>query len=115
MKPGQNRMPEIARVEQSAKVLRRTGTPHGMAVSITLDAMAARARGDTEKAAQHLRKALGQLESLESHLIIAAVRMRLGQAVGGDEGRDHIEQADAWFKDQHVVAPAAFCQAIVPW
>jgi hypothetical protein len=44
----------------------------------------------------------------------AAARRRLGELLGGDEGRDHLEATDAFFMDELVRSPERLTGLLAP-
>jgi hypothetical protein len=71
--------------------------------------------GDRERAIALTREAIAALERFETHLMAQAARRQLGRLVGGDEGREMIKQADAWFGARGVRDPARMAGMLVPW
>ena len=47
-------------------------------------------------------------------LYAAAAPRRIGEVIGGDEGRQAIEEADAWMRTQQIRNPAKMSQMLVP-
>ena len=74
----------------------------------------AHAEGDLDRSIAELRRALARLESEETFLYANATRRRLGQALGGDEGRQLIGAADAWMTKQGVKNPARMAAMLLP-
>jgi hypothetical protein len=67
-----------------------------------LDAALAVQRGATERGVALLRRALGAFERAETRMFVAAARRRLGEMVGGDEGRQLISRGDEVMSEQGV-------------
>jgi hypothetical protein len=61
-----------------------------------------------------MRVAAEQLDAIEMRLYAAAARRRLGQLLGGDEGRGMIVQADVWMTGQGIKNPARMTAMLVP-
>jgi hypothetical protein len=61
-----------------------------------------------------LRDAIAGFEELEMALYAAAARRRLGEVVGGDEGRSLVQSADAWMKSESVGDPARMTAVLAP-
>ena len=72
-------------------------------------------RGDRSNAVELLTPAVDDFESLEMRLHAAAARRRLGQLVGGDEGRTLVAQADSWMTGQGIRNPTRMAAMIAPW
>jgi len=61
--------------------------------------------GDRDSAIQHLRAAEAGFRSTGALLFHAVSQRRLGELLGGTEGRDLIDEADAWFASEGIVNP----------
>jgi hypothetical protein len=59
-------------------------------------------RGPREGAIELLRRALAAFERAEMHMYAAACQRRLGELVGGDEGRALLARGDAFMQGQEV-------------
>jgi hypothetical protein len=70
--------------------------------------------GDPVKSIALTRDAIAGLEQADMALYAAAARRRLGQLIGGDEGRELIAQADEWLGRQQVRNPAAITRVMAP-
>ncbi len=111
---GGDRQRFAAEARTFARKLARDPVPVGRSLAIVLEAGASRVAGDVERAVQELRRALGALEKQETMLHATAARRRLGEAVGGDEGRAMIARADEWFAREGVKNPARTVAMLVP-
>jgi eukaryotic-like serine/threonine-protein kinase len=60
------------------------------------------------------REALKGLEEADTNLYAAAARRRLGELLGGDEGRELITKADEWMSRQQIRNPPAFTRLMAP-
>ena len=69
---------------------------------------------DGTAATTHLREALAVLHKADMQLHEAAARWRLGQALGGEEGLNMIDQAEIWMKQQTICNPARMSALLVP-
>lgn len=58
--------------------------------------------GDDSAAIELLRLAIQDFEVADMLLYVASARRRLGQLLGGDEGRRHIDESDAWMAKQQI-------------
>ena len=47
-------------------------------------------------------------------LYAAAARRRLGEMLGGDEGRALVETADAWMRSETIVNPERMTEVFAP-
>ncbi len=75
-------------------------------LSLPIRAGVAAARGDRSRAATLFAEAVTQLEAVDMNLYAAASRRRLGEILGGDEGRAQVEKADSWMRQQGIQNPA---------
>jgi hypothetical protein len=75
---------------------------------------AAACRGDGDRARALLVESLAALEQAELAMEAAAVRRRLGQLTGGDEGRALVEAADAAMEAQGIRRPARMAAMLLP-
>jgi eukaryotic-like serine/threonine-protein kinase len=71
-------------------------------------------RGRPERAITELTAARAGLGAADMAAYAAAATRRLGQLLGGDEGRALVEQADAFWADQQVVDPARVTAILAP-
>lgn len=70
--------------------------------------------GDQAGGARLLAQGVEHLDREELKLYAAAARFRLGQLAGGDEGRDHVDQARRFFDEQQVADPDRMLAMLVP-
>jgi serine/threonine protein kinase len=106
--------PLLHAVERDARLLRRERIAWAEALAQLVRAGVALGRRDAEGARQLLEDAVGRLEAAGLHLHAAAARRRLGEQVGGREGRRLVEQADAWMKGQNVRRPDRITALLAP-
>jgi hypothetical protein len=71
-------------------------------------------RGDSGRAERLLASAAERFESADMGLFAASARRHLGQLRGGDEGRELIEQADAWMRTQSIVNQSRLASCLAP-
>jgi hypothetical protein len=69
-------------------------------------------RGRTKDCAEALRRAIAGLDAWEMGLFAGVARRRLGQVIGGDEGRALVAQSDAMMEAQGVVRPDRLTRAL---
>jgi eukaryotic-like serine/threonine-protein kinase len=103
--------------ERDAKRLQREGVAWSKALAYPILAGVALARGNKTKAASLFAQAVQELEAVDMNLYAAASRRRLGEILGGDEGRAHVETADSWMSQQGIQHPARMADvfaAVVP-
>ncbi|NUQ65305.1 MAG: hypothetical protein HUU20_22795, partial [Pirellulales bacterium] len=69
---------------------------------------------DEKTAVGYLRQAIPQFESAEMALFAAVARRRLGELLGGEEGRDLVRQADDWMEGEGIRVPWRFAAMLAP-
>ena len=103
-----------AAAERDARRLDREGMAWSKALAYPIRAGVAAARGDTSRAASLFAEAVTQLEAVDMNLYAAASRRRLGEILGGDEGRAQMERADSWMRQQGIQNPARMADVFAP-
>ena len=106
--------PLLRSAARDARRLRREGMDWSRALACPILAGIAAARGDTATAAALLADAVTRLEAVDMDLYAAAARRRLGEILGGDEGRAHVEKADSWMRQQTIRDPARMADVFAP-
>ncbi len=106
--------PALRSAERDARRLDREGMPWSRALSLPIRAGVAAARGDKSRAATLFALAVKQLEAVDMNLYAAASRRRLGEILGGDQGRAQVEQADSWMNQQDIRNPARMADVFAP-
>jgi len=71
-------------------------------------------QGDTSLVAGLLSEAVDGFDRADTDLYAAATRRRLGEALGGDRGRQLIAEADAWMRNQKIKNTAAITRMLAP-
>ena len=64
-------------------------------------------RGDHARVPSQLAEAVRLFDAVEMRLCSAAVRRRLGELIGGDDGEDEVDRADRWMKQEKIQNPRA--------
>jgi hypothetical protein len=72
------------------------------------------ARGRPEESLRHLDEAMRGFDAADMALYAACARRRKGQLLGGDEGRNLIEAADATMNEQGIQRPARWAALYAP-
>jgi serine/threonine protein kinase/tetratricopeptide (TPR) repeat protein len=112
------RDPQAARLlrlaERDAGRLGREKMAWADAHAQAIRAMAASARGDLDSARTRLADAARRYDEVDMGLYAATARRRLGQLVGGDEGRGLVAQADSWMLAHGVKNPTSFTNMYMP-
>jgi hypothetical protein len=99
---------------RDARRLEREGMAWSRALACPIRAGVAAARGDRSRAATLFDEAVRALEAVDMNLYAAASRRRLGEILGGDEGRAHIERSAAWMREQKIQNPARMTDVFAP-
>ncbi len=71
-------------------------------------------RGDDSRATTLLSQAIDGFDKVDMRLRAMAARRRLGQTLGGDRGRELIDAADAWMRNQEIKNPALMTRMLAP-
>ena len=93
-----------------AGFLEREGTTYARAWAWLLLAASAQ----PERAQRLLRDAIRACEECDMRLLAAAARRRLGEVMGGRDGRALVEQADAWMREQGIRNPNRMTAVLAP-
>ena len=88
--------------EADARKLERKNLCWAKAHAQFLRAGVAAGRGDLSRAVALLAAASLGFDATDMHLHAAVTRRRLGQLLGGDEGRDLVQKANSWMTDQTI-------------
>jgi serine/threonine protein kinase len=70
--------------------------------------------GDDAAKVTKLRSAVSGFTAAGMRLHAASAERRLGEAIGGEEGRGHVAAADAWFAAKGVKSPERLVAAVAP-
>jgi serine/threonine protein kinase len=110
----QNPKPLLRTAESDARSLANQRSPWPSALAWIIRAGVAGAQGDKEAARRYLIGAAERFEALDMGLWARAARRRLGELIGGEDGRDLVAEADAWMNDQTIRNPARMTAMLVP-
>jgi hypothetical protein len=105
--------PLLKAAERDARRLQREGMAWSRALACPILAGMAATRGDRSGAAILFAEAVTQLEGVDMNLY-AASRRRLGEILGGEEGRAEVERADSWMRQQGIQNPARMADVFAP-
>jgi hypothetical protein len=97
--------PLLRAAERDARRLEREGMPWSSALACPIKAGVAASRGDRSRARALFAQAVTELEAVDMNLYAASARRRLGELLGGDEGRAQIDRADSWMREQTIQDP----------
>jgi tetratricopeptide (TPR) repeat protein len=100
--------------ERDARRLDREKIAWADAHAEAIRAMVAAARGDLVSARTRLADAARRYDEVDMGLYAASVRRRLGELLGGDEGRSLVAQADSWMLGHGVKNPAKITNMYMP-
>jgi len=106
--------PLLRLAEKSARRLDHQQLAWTGALAQLIKAGAAAVRGDAGRAGQLLADAAQRFETEDMGLFASSARRQLGQLRGGDEGRELIDQADAWMRAQSIRNPSRMASCLAP-
>ena len=106
--------PLLRAAERDARRLEREKCPWSDALARLIRAGVASAHRDATGSAALLAGAAAAFDALDMALHAAAARRRLGQLMGGDDGRAMVAQADAWMTAQMIKNPPRMTAMLVP-
>ncbi len=108
-----NPKPMLRQAEGDARELERGRSAWPQELARLIRAGCAAQRGDRSAAIDLLEKAAAGLQAIDSVMMAAATRWRLGEFLGGDRGRDLMEDAENAMKAQGVHEPARLTAGFV--
>jgi tetratricopeptide (TPR) repeat protein len=100
--------------ENCADKIARENMPWSNPLAHMTYAALAKQRGDAARAVAFARQACDGFETVDMALYAAAARRRLGELLGGDEGRQLIDDSEAWMSKQEIKNPAAVSNLMAP-
>ncbi len=103
-----------ATVDAAVRKLRATQVGHAAAMASVLEAGLALHERRDALAVQRLRFAMSRFDQSEMRMYAAAARRRLGQLIGGDEGRSLIAAGDTAMASESVIDLEATTEMLVP-
>jgi hypothetical protein len=109
-----NPKPLVREAERDAKKLNAEKLAWPSALSRLILAGAAAVRGDVGGARSHLKAAISGFDALEMALYAAAARRQLGRILGGEEGRDLVEEADSVMARRGIKYPHRMASVFAP-
>ena len=104
----------LGQLRRQIRSLRRKSVDWANRLGDLLDAQLALVSGDTDRAIARYHATIEGLTALDMVLHAAVARFRLGQLLGGDEGRALREQSEAYFRREGVVRPDRFIAMLAP-
>jgi serine/threonine protein kinase len=100
--------------ERDARRLERERVPWAKAHAAYIHAALAQARGKTSTALAQLAHAASLYAAADMPLYAAATRRRLGESLGGEEGKALVAEADAWMTAQSIRNPPRMTAMYAP-
>lgn len=97
-----------------ARSLARSNTRYGQAWGDLVAAGAASLTGNKDTAIRLLQRACTRLQQEGMKLFAALGEYRLGQMLGGDEGHQLVQSAEAFIHAQHIVRPERWAAMLTP-
>jgi hypothetical protein len=104
----------LKKVIADVKRIEREKMRWGSGLALLLRAGIAAHQGDAGNATQYLSEAMTCLEAVDMRLFAAAARRRLGQLIGGDQGKALVAEADRWMAAQGIRNPARMTAVYAP-
>jgi tetratricopeptide (TPR) repeat protein len=111
---GSARSELLASVDADAKRLESEALACSIPQGELLRAGACVVRGDVESARKLLERAATGFDGAEMKAYASMTRLRLGQLLGGDEGKALIEREVVWQRSQSVRSPERFARVLAP-
>jgi hypothetical protein len=104
----------LARAAADAKKIEREKAGWAIPMAHVLRAGVAAAWGDKKGSLEYLKAAATEFESAGMAMYATAARRRIGEIISGDDGREVIQEADAWMTQQQIRNPERMAQMLVP-
>src|SRR5437667_123250 len=104
----------LAAAERDAAAIAAERASYCAPTAALLRAGVAARRGDEAAAVRALRAALAGFEACHMKLFLAVSERRLGELIGGDEGRALVHQANAWMTAQGIVNADRMTATLAP-
>jgi eukaryotic-like serine/threonine-protein kinase len=100
--------------EDCADQIAREDMPWSNPLANLTYAALAKQSGDTLRATTLARQAVDGFEAADMALYAAAARRKVGELLAGDEGRQLINDSEAWMTKQQIMNPAAVSNMMAP-
>lgn len=104
----------LAEAESDARRIEACNVRWALCLGLLLRAGASACRGDEGRAQTHLRAAVEACDAADMRLHAAAARVRLGQLLGGDGGREEAARGLAFMTEGGVRAPERMTEMLAP-
>jgi tRNA A-37 threonylcarbamoyl transferase component Bud32/tetratricopeptide (TPR) repeat protein len=106
--------PIVQLTEAAARSIASEHAPWSGGLASMVQAQVACLMGDGDRAARRLERAIDQLGAASMGLHAAVARRRLGELMGGEEGRAFVARADAWMREHGVSRPEPMALVLAP-
>jgi eukaryotic-like serine/threonine-protein kinase len=104
----------VSEARRAGRRLRRENAAWGPTLAAIVEAATDNAAGRRDAAVASLREALGNAQAADLALHAWAIRHQLGKAIGDDEGREHVAEAERAMTDEGIRSPQRMANMIVP-
>jgi eukaryotic-like serine/threonine-protein kinase len=105
----------LGEAERAARLMERERTDWGHALAELLRAGIEMRRGNKDAALRRLRSADQRLGAVDMRFHRFVAQWRLGELIGGDEGRDLIAASEAFMRAEGVREPDRLAYVYAPW
>jgi serine/threonine protein kinase len=105
----------VDEASRMARALARESWPLAKGYAVLIDASVAAIHGDRKRTIDLLRRAIDELGPAATSLYSISARLRLGQILDDDEGRELVEAATAALTEQRIADPAKMSRVFVPF
>jgi hypothetical protein len=111
---GKERVDLLHRVLVDAKLLSAENMRNSTPQADLLKAGVSAVRGEAEATRLHLERAITGFDRADMMAYSSAARRRLGELLGGDEGRALVDRANSWQQAQAIRNPERFTALFAP-
>lgn len=111
---GHSTRTRLLRVERAARRIEREKMAWSTPFAPLLRAGAAAVKGEMELAVQLLSRSVAGFEAGDMALYARAARRRLGEVLGGDKGRELVDEADAVMRSEAIASPERLSAMLAP-
>ncbi len=111
---GDQKQRRLQLAEKLATKIERENMAYATPMATLIRAGVAKKRGDEARAVKHLEDALQNFEASNMQLYAAVTRRRLGELIGGDQGRELLAKSDRWMARQMIKNPAKMTNLLAP-
>ncbi len=111
---GHDREGMLGEAERAARRIEKERMMWGNPLAKLIRAGVAQTRGDADTAADLLGSAIVEFEAADMALLAAVARRCLGELIGGDEGRVHVDSATEWMRRESIRAPERMTNMLAP-